>query len=565
VEAFLGLFLDCRAPVGAPVTLGARSLAGLQALVEEQPEVCPLLRSQLNQFNNALKEWMLSWPAVEPTRQGLPRVSSSGDGAGNTALRAPPTAEDLELELHGVVDILSEYGMLHKVSCPGSAEMEGEEEEPPGGREAAEAFYQAALGWTFKLASFYGLDLLGQPARLAQACSIVASAPLSLLAWSDEAQVAELLRCPFFRPPERELQRLAQRWVQERTGAAGDEPVELPEVFALALEQDLLEEQPPSGPSSSEAAPAAAAEAALPSTSQESGAPLQDAADAAGPEDAIEPQAPPPAADAAVAEKTTQRIWGSSFKRVARRADCATAVFDDPAGLQIAERARTSDTLRCWNVAGEAVVIGAARQVMASDVPMQSTGRFRLDLRVVAGVEAEAAHLLEIGICAEPFAGVHFAAGEPGAGRPSAPGERAGGAPFFRFCSVPDLLLEGVRLSIEVDFDKAEAHFRNIPDVEGVAPVPPAPMLSWLKERERMTIIKNRPTGELECTLFKSHAEHLQDLIDQGTLDGDLAGAVLGDSGARVASGQVAAVRPEVPEDYHFYVVLPVGMEIEMF
>lgn len=86
---------------------------------------------------------------------------------------------------------------------------------------------------------------------------------------------------------------------------------------------------------------------------------------------------------------------------------------------------------------------------------------------------------------------------------------------------------------------------------------------SWLAERNRAMVMSARNPGELECQLFKEHAEHLQDLVSQGKLDGALAETFLADTGAKWVLA--AEITPEKPEAYHFYVTLPAGMELEIF
>jgi len=273
---------------------------------------------------------------------------------------------------------------------------------------------------------------------------------------------------------------------------------------------------------------------------------------------------------AAVAESTLGaapqqfiRISGSSFQRMPRRSDCATAVFDDPSALRVSEQPNGSSRLRCWNVAEEIQIVGAARQILFSSTPMHRSGTFRMDFRVVGGVEAESAHYLEVGLCSEPAAGARLGAGESGIGRPRLHCEEVNGEPFFRFVAVPELLLEGVRLVAEVDFDAEVVHLRNLPEAVGTSSVPPTPISSWLRSRDRMKALMERPHGESTCELFKHQAEHLHDLIDRGQLYGDLAQAVISDRSAGACVGR--DVMPERFEDLHFYLVLPAGMEVEIF
>jgi len=108
-----------------------------------------------------------------------------------------------------------------------------------------------------------------------------------------------------------------------------------------------------------------------------------------------------PVEDAVLAQQVS-RIMGNTFQPMRRLPGCVTAAFADPSSLRTAERALAVDPARFWNVAHEAQVVGAARHVLVSGTAMAPAGVFRLDVRVVSGVEAEAAHLLEVGICTSP-------------------------------------------------------------------------------------------------------------------------------------------------------------------
>ncbi|CAE8646182.1 unnamed protein product [Polarella glacialis] len=165
---------------------------------------------------------------------------------------------------------------------------------------------------------------------------------------------------------------------------------------------------------------------------------------------------------------------------------------------------------------------------------------------------------------ADPSSGVSFAAGAPGASRPLLQGEQSKkGEPFFRVVNLLDVLLEGVRVAVEVDFDEASIHVRNVPSVVCEAEqTSPSSLAAWLAERARAMVMKVRHPGELDCPLFREHVEHLHDLMNQGTLDGDLAATVLSDRGAQWI--MASHILPDEPEAYHFYVVIPAGMELEL-
>merc|ERR1719359_2162661 len=117
-------------------------------------------------------------------------------------------------------------------------------------------------------------------------------------------------------------------------------------------------------------------------------------------------------------------------------------------------------------------------------------------------------------------------------------------------------------MAIEIDFAGRMATVRNIPEVEGVQAAPqPTPLAPWLDVRANHQVQMARPPGEQEDDLFRTHVEHLHDLIAAGKLSDDLADTVLGDGGARCIRGAGA---PETPEEYNFYIVLPSGMEVEI-
>eukprot|EP00929_Paragymnodinium_shiwhaense_P119296 TRINITY_DN91188_c0_g1_i1.p1 TRINITY_DN91188_c0_g1~~TRINITY_DN91188_c0_g1_i1.p1 ORF type:complete len:685 (+),score=163.60 TRINITY_DN91188_c0_g1_i1:53-2107(+) len=615
VEAWLLCWLDgIGGEVEEAVSLGNKEppplltgavYPGLAALAAEKPEVCPLLRGQLKEFDESLASWLRGWPAAEPLRDGLPKGPEPGH-------RWPRIAE-FELELYAALALFrSQAGS----SLPRSSEplLVGN-------------FCQMALGWIFKLDAVYGLSLLEQPERMlaAGACQ---HAGLSLLEWH-VSQVSELLGVPYFRPEEQTLWRFARRWWLEGGGmSAGFPEQEASDAFSNALVWELLAaNDQPQQPEAVADGPAVAAEGlsiesgavqhesvaelgelGLGAASPELGAPTSGAADlpaespeamASGDAEAAPTGVGSCNADsqshlcAAAGEVALQRqpsngrrpsveerphsrlsqvngaclVPGASFQRMKRAAGCpveeiAGAVA--PADLKQAQR--PSGSLQVWNTASEAVIIGAGRQLLASDVPMSAArdGKYRLDLRVISGTEAESAHLLEIGVAAAPWRGCHFKPYGPGADRPqlSVPGFAAPPAPFFRIVPVTDVLIEGVRLSVEVDFHDKMVRLRNLPEVEGVEAVAPTPMAAWLQERSQLVAVEARPSGELDDPLFREQAQHLHELIDQGMLSSDLASAVLGDRGAQCVVGYG---HPEVAEDYYYYVVVPAGMELELF
>eukprot|EP00435_Cladocopium_sp_Y103_P005552 s361_g1.t2 len=195
LEAWLGKTLDN--PDKAMVVLEARCLQKLQQAVEDQPEVCPVLRNLLSRFEASIAQWLSSWPHAEPLREGLTVASCSKQ-----------SAEMLELELHSVLAL--QGGM-----APGP-------QQPPflaESEETLDAFRQEAAAWLFKLEALYGLELINQPERMVQ------HPRLSMLCW-ELPEVEALLQCPYFRPPEMSVWRFARRWCLEGGGACAfrDEP-----------------------------------------------------------------------------------------------------------------------------------------------------------------------------------------------------------------------------------------------------------------------------------------------------------------------------------------------------
>eukprot|EP00913_Durusdinium_trenchii_P029561 g27710.t2 len=134
------------------VTLEAQCLLKLKGAVEEQPEVCPVLRNLLSRFEAAIARWLEAWPPEEPAREGLWAPASS------------KTAEMLELELHSVLALLG--GLAGARGAPLL----------PESKDSMDGFRQTAASWIFKLESLYGLDLFQQPERIPHS-------RLSMLLW----------------------------------------------------------------------------------------------------------------------------------------------------------------------------------------------------------------------------------------------------------------------------------------------------------------------------------------------------------------------------------------------
>eukprot|EP00931_Biecheleriopsis_adriatica_P046952 TRINITY_DN27023_c0_g1_i2.p1 TRINITY_DN27023_c0_g1~~TRINITY_DN27023_c0_g1_i2.p1 ORF type:complete len:616 (+),score=127.29 TRINITY_DN27023_c0_g1_i2:31-1878(+) len=546
VEAWLQRWLDEGPGDDEAMILEASCLPQLQALLAERPEVCPMLRHLLGRFEAAIAQWLLDWPACEPPCQGFSGAQSAG------------SPEELELELHAVLALVG--------GCVGRQAQQAML--PASYEDAMGHFRQVACGWIFKLESLYGLEIISQPERVSPALQGNGER-LSVL-WWDLSEVSELLRCAFFRPSEISLWRFAKRWCLEGAGAvamasqevefatAGEAPAkeEIDAVISEALVWDLLppKEELASSPETA-AGSSPSLQAAKPETSTE-GEPVT--AEAAGAQSMSE---------AALRFNASAVVPGCTFSTVQRRSDCELAQFDEPDAIHIQYGRHPSTTLHCWNNAKEQQVLGAARKLLASSVPMSSAGgKFRLDLRVNRGTAAEAAHLFEVGLMANPSAGVCFKAEASAPCRPFKQGEQPGkGEPFFRFATVLDVLLEGVRLSIEVDLAEASVQLRNVPEVNVTAETLPrgASLPAWLLARKKALVMADRNPGELDCPLFKEHVEHLSDLLEQGTLEGDLAKTFLADAGAKWVMDMEIA--PDTPEEYHFYIVVPAGLELEIF
>jgi len=566
IEAWLERWLDCVSDNAgnndyASLAFPARCIAGLSELVTQRPEVCPLLRSQLMHAERALVEWLRSWPRVEPAREGLPQGSIVGGPP------APSVAE-LELELYVALTFVRDCTLSQSV---------------------AENFRQVAIGWICKLDSLYGAGIADQPERLSAVVgeskenAAVIATRLSLLAWGAD-EIAELLRCPFFRPQELTLRRLARRWWLEgsHNGTAGHNGDAADARISQALLWELL---PPretlSGVASDEVpgslqdvvacrdeVPPHGTHGSADLAAEERSPDNVDCVDSSGLGGAVCNGATGEgdvheACGVGAGVRAVMQVSGSTFERVKRRPDCPTCLYDDPAAL--CTKVAGSGILRCWNMAVETQVVGAARQMLASSSAMCSAhGVYRLDLRVVGGVEAESALFFEVGIVAEPWAGVQFRGDTSGACRPES-GFTSENLPssFFRFVAVPGILMEGVRLVVEIDFDSRTVRLRNLPEVDGgELAAQPTPLAAWLDARSWEVEKYARPPGELDDQLFRDQAAHLHELIDEGTLTKDLADVVLRDGGARCLRG---AATPEAWEDYHFYVVVPAGMEVEIY
>lgn len=452
-------------------------------------------------------------------------------------------------------------------------------------------FRQVCLGWIFKLHSLHDLKILTQHERI-NAAVPQNGERLSML-WWDISEVSELLRCAFFRPIEMELWQFAKRWCLEGAGAAAfaartPSPSPVPPRNDSAMDSSArgtpppLEEVERQESFNSRATPLSQARKADPSSAaaQDINAAISEALlwELLPPREelAFGRQAEAPSstagdqgASAEPAETTRdasspQRVLGSSFFHVSRRADCELREFDKRDAFHM-RRLEDSTTLHCWNAASETEVIGSTRQVLASTLAMiPGSGQYRFDLRVNSGTSSEAAHLLEVGLMSDPHAGVCFDAGSPSVRRPLKPGEEGKGEPFFRLVTIFDTLLEGVRLAVELDMDEATVTIRNLPSSQDDAEDgPPTSLSAWFDARNRALVMAVRNPGELDCPLFKEHVEHLNDLIDRGTLEGELADTVLADDGVKwVLANNIV---PDTPEAYHFYVSIPAGLEVEIF
>ncbi|CAK0858954.1 unnamed protein product [Prorocentrum cordatum] len=502
VEAWLQRWVDGEDAGADRLQLQSSCLVPLLTLAMERPEVCPNFCGQLSEFEHALEGWLRAWPPAEPPRR-------AGPGAGG------PSAEALELELHGVLALLrGEVYSLALLEEGRPPEMR----QPPValGGEPADSFRGVAMGWVLKLDLLYGKPVLQQPERMAAAVGPRAQHGLSLLRW-DVDQMEQLLSCAFFRPDEDHLWELAQQWLQENGGGEEAEAR-----LSRALAPHLL-----------------------------------DGAAAAGAEEAEEEP---------LFEATLVRA--PSFGAVARHGSCTTAAFGDHSALH-REQLEGVPWLRWRNAAREDQILGASRQLLASDVLMSpaSGGIFRLELRMLSGSDAEAAHLFEVGVAVERKAGQAGVVFGPGGAR--APPRGALDSPagdeapvFFNLFDARDILLEGVRLVIEVDVGAGCARVRNVPSVLEDDDRH-ASLVAWLQARSRVAAKDVRPAGEVDCHMFREHARHLQELANQGKLDRGLASMVHGDAGVQA----VHATNSDflASESYCFYVVVPAGVEVEIF
>lgn len=286
-------------------------------------------------------------------------------------------------------------------------------------RESAEHFRLVALGWILKLDSLYGLSMVEQPDRLGQIASVDDECRLSLLQW-EASEISELLGTQFFRPQETDLLRFTQRWLSEAPGGG--------EVADNAFDEILIQELLAfTGSNSPRAGPTSFGDACV--------------------------------------------ISGSTFRLVSRQQTCPLAEYNDQAAFFMELGAATPTSLRCWNAAKESQLLGASRQLVVSKSAMSSAGgKYRLDFRVNADTDVEAAHLFEVGIIADPEGGVRFRTNGPGVDSTDEVSHA------FSFVSVLDTLVEGVRMTAEVDFDEGTVMIRNLPRVEGFASDLPTPL-----------------------------------------------------------------------------------------
>lgn len=501
VEAWLQRWVDGEDAGADRLGLEVRCLAPLLQLAMERPELCPNFCGQLTEFERAVQDWLYSWPRIEPPRPG----AKAAPGA--------PTAEDLELELHGVLAMLR--GEVYALSLSEEGrQLEMRQPSIALGGEPADSFRSVAMGWVLKLDLLYGMHILQQPDRMAAAVGPAVSHGLSLTRW-DVDQVEQLLACAFFRPDEDRLWKLAQQWLQE--SGSGDEESEAR--LSQALAPDLLEKQ--------------------------------DAGEAGEEYQAAEPV----------------RVRADSFEVVPRHGSCTMAAFADSSALKV-EQPEGSPAMRWKNAAQEDQILGASRQLLASKVLMApaSGGVFRMDLRVLSGADAEGAHLFEVGVAVERESGRTGVCFGPGGARAPGEGSDEPDVPsFFPFFDARDILLEGVRLVLEVDVSGGVARVRNVPAV-AEDDDRHSSLVAWMQSRCKVAAKDVRPPGERDCHLFREHAHHLQDLVDRGRLDRELSAAVRADAGVQAvhAAGASAEIFA-APESYCFYVVVPVGMEVEIF
>lgn len=534
VEAWLTTWADKGGShESGPLMIGSGSFTGLQSLVAQNVGVAPLLRAQLERFEQALCDRLVEWPAAEPSREG--NSTSSG-----------PSAEELEIQLYAVLS----YGLFWRDNGA-----------PARAVAAIDHFRQVCMGWIFKLDALYGLSLLCQPERFSSSALLSDGdrSRLSIMNWIPE-QITELLQGVFFRPEEKILWQFAKTWWL--AGGYSDEENAVKDVFSslqwdlLCLEDiaDLTEsETDEPGPNTALLSLLSDMEEFV-LTKEKSRIPEGWAA---------------PFPNAGEGAALRRVIQGSSFEMAPRSKSCPLKTYDPEHQLEMALRPESS-TLHCWNPAEEPEVIGAARRLIFSTVPMgwpsshaDHNGFFRLDLRVVRGVDSEAAHLFEVGLIANPRVGVRFNPGGPGV-------ELAKEDPGFppavmSFWAAPANVMEGVRLAVEVDFQNRTTWVKTVPSTAEISG--PQSLGGWLDARNQATRKRMTPADDLDHHLFIEQCEYLHERLESGDLDKTIKDQVLtADDVGEMHAFVATKGRPEVDaEQYHFFIVVPTGMEIEVF
>jgi hypothetical protein len=629
-----------------PITLELRSLVGLRQLAAERPEVCPLLRTAVSRFEEAASAWFTEWPRVEPWRKDrdavvapsstdveleLHAVLSVARGLAGTTLQQG-ASHFCQVAMGWIHKLDSVYGLSIPEQPTRIARLVDEEM----------SSLLSLLSWdTVQLVELLRCPFFRSDEHklwsFAQAWCLVQGAP----ALEDELTQSilwELL------PATESVGDPGGGGVDSTAPDAmsydcPDRSEETSAAYVDDMIQDVgsLEDQMPgnagadgcangvaecvevdaeSGRPTSEAYHEALIDGSDPSASggrrkdggeeessnvvapylverESEGSSRNVLAAVSAPE--ITPgRAVAIADDSAPSNRVITVVNGQSFCRVARSRQCSTAAYDESGSfamggrwfcnqqkVQAAQTAQAS-SLVCRNFAVEEQIIGASRQMIVSRTPMHQCeeGKYQLHLRLLSGADAEAAHLFEVGLVANPFEPVHFTAATLGAGRPLENGE--GARPFFSLIDVPTTLIEGVRLVVEADFAQARVSLSNLPALDFAQAPSPVRLDNWLEQRGIYFAVRQGLTGELDCPLFREHATHLKDLIDEGRLDGPLADAVLSDAGVQCVLGAHSrgnatmsrdatqdlispGAAPKEKEEYHFYVVVPAGVEVEIF
>eukprot|EP00435_Cladocopium_sp_Y103_P071133 s1096_g36.t2 len=145
---------------------------------------------------------------------------------------------------------------------------------------------------------------------------------------------------------------------------------------------------------------------------------------------------------------------------------------------------------RCWNAALEEQVVGGSRQVLASSCPMRrGEGTYRLDMRVNSS--GDAAFLLEVGLMVNPddgeLPGKSQCLRESGIALESA--RKSPSEPFFRILSLMDVLVEGVRLVVELDLKEDQVTLSNLEPGQQTRSGEAISIAPWLAERNRAQVM----------------------------------------------------------------------------